>query len=211
MEGFDDGRRLLDVVRETSPEKPVVILRGGTSEYGKRAAASHTGALASSTAVFSAAARQSGMIVTTDPDEFMDLTFALSYMPLPPGQAGGGGHPGGRLGRARGRRDRSGGPETGRVGRQTVIETLNGLLPAYWSHSQPHRPGLHHTPGVPEAVVESLVASDNVDAVIVMGVVGRTEREPHGPSGRSSRLQRWDDPTTPEIETCPDDERAAGA
>ena len=26
------------------------------------------------------------MIVTTDPDEFMDLTFALSYMPLPPGK-----------------------------------------------------------------------------------------------------------------------------
>jgi hypothetical protein len=85
MEGFDDGRRLLDVVRRTSGEKPVVVLRGGLTDYGAKAAASHTGALTSSSAVFSAAARQSGMIVTTDPDEFMDLTFALAYMPLPPG------------------------------------------------------------------------------------------------------------------------------
>ena len=52
MEGFDDGRRLLEVTRETTLEKPVVVLRGGMSEYGKRAAASHTGALTSSTAVF---------------------------------------------------------------------------------------------------------------------------------------------------------------
>jgi acyl-CoA synthetase (NDP forming) len=86
MEGFDDGRRLLDVVRQTSLEKPVVVLRGGMTDYGAKAAASHTGSLTSSSAVFTAAARQSGMIVTTDPDEFMDLTFALAYMPLPPGR-----------------------------------------------------------------------------------------------------------------------------
>ncbi len=171
MEGFDDGRRMLDVVRETSLEKPVVILRGGTSEYGKRAASSHTGALASSTAVFDAAARQSGMIVTTDPDEFMDLTFALSYMPLPPGKRVAVATLGGGWGVLVS-------DEIARAGLylaeldEDVIERLNDLLPSFWSHSNPIDLVSTIQPGIPEAVVESLVASDKVDAVIVMGVVG---------------------------------------
>lgn len=171
MEGFDDGRRLLDVVRETSLEKPVVILRGGTSEYGQKAAASHTGALASSAAVFAAAARQSGMVVTTDPDEFMDLTFALSYMPLPPGRRVAVATMGGGWGVLVS-------DEISRVGLRlaelddAVIEKLNGILPPYWSHANPIDLVSSTAPGVPEAVVEALVASDQVDAVIVMGVVG---------------------------------------
>ena len=203
MEGFDDGRRLFEVTRETSLEKPVVILRGGTSEYGKRAAASHTGALASSTAVFSAAARQSGMIVTTDPDEFMDLTFALSYMPLPPGKRVAVATLGGGWGVLVA-------DEIARVGLQmaeldaTVIEKLNAILPAYWSHGNPIDLVSTISPGVPEAVVESLVASDNVDAVIVMGVVGALS-ESRRAVRQVESLQRWDDPATPEIETCPDD------
>ena len=209
MEGFDDGRRLFEVTRETSLEKPVVILRGGTSEYGKRAAASHTGALASSTAVFSAAARQSGMIVTTDPDEFMDLTFALSYMPLPPGKRVAVATLGGGWGVLVA-------DEIARVGLQmaeldaTVIEKLNGILPAYWSHGNPIDLVSTISPGVPEAVVESLVASDSVDAVIVMGVVGALS-ESRRAVRQVESLQRWDDPATPEIETCPDDERTARA
>ncbi len=171
MEGFDDGRRLLEVVRRTTLDKPVVILRGGMSEYGKRAAASHTGALTSSTAVFQAAARQSGMIVVTDPDEFMDLTFALSYMPLPPGKRVAVATLGGGWGVLVS-------DEIARCGLEltelapSVIESLDGLLPPFWSHSNPVDMVATVTPGGPEAVVETLVADDLVDAVIVMGVVG---------------------------------------
>ena len=171
MEGFDDGRRLLEVVRETTPDKPVVVLRGGMSEYGKKAAASHTGALTSSTAVFEAAARQSGLIVVTDPDEFMDLTFALSYMPLPAGRRVAVATLGGGWGVLVS-------DEIARCGLQLaelspdVIESLNKILPPFWSHSNPVDMVATVVLGVPEAVVETLVASDQVDAVIVMGVVG---------------------------------------
>jgi acyl-CoA synthetase (NDP forming) len=171
MEGFDDGRRLLDVVRQTSPEKPVVVLRGGMTDYGAKAAASHTGALSSSSAVFMAAARQSGMIVTTDPDEFMDLAFALAYMPLPPGKRVAVATMGGGWGVLVS-------DEIARCGLQLaelspeVVAGLNGLLPPYWSHSNPIDLVATLTSGVPEAVVEMLAASDAVDAVIVMGVIG---------------------------------------
>ena len=171
MEGFDDGRRLLDVVRRTTPNKPVVVLRGGLTGYGAKAAASHTGALTSSSAVFGAAARQSGMLVTTDPDEFMDLTFALSYMPLPPGRRVAVATMGGGWGVlvsdeiARCRLELA-------ALSPAVVDGLDGLLPSYWSHSNPIDLVATLTPGVPEAVVELLAASDEVDAILVMGVIG---------------------------------------
>jgi acyl-CoA synthetase (NDP forming) len=171
MEGFDDGRRLLDVLKRTTVDKPVVVLRGGMSDYGKKAAASHTGALTSSTAVFQAAARQSGLIVVTDPDEFMDLTFALSYMPLPPGKRVAVATLGGGWGVLVS-------DEIARCGLELaelppdVIESLNKLLPPFWSHANPVDMVATVTPGVPEAVVETLVACEAIDAVIVMGVVG---------------------------------------
>jgi acyl-CoA synthetase (NDP forming) len=171
MEGFDDGRRLLDVVRETSLDKPVVVLRGGMSEYGKKAAASHTGALTSSTAVFQAAARQSGLIVVTDPDEFMDLTFALAYMPLPAGKRVAVATLGGGWGvLVSDEISRSALALAGLSAE--VTEALNKVLPAFWSHANPIDMVATVTPGVPEAVVEALAASDQVDAIIVMGVVG---------------------------------------
>lgn len=171
MEGFDDGRRLLDVMKRTTLDKPVVVLRGGMSDYGKKAAASHTGALTSSTAVFQAAARQSGLIVVTDPDEFMDLTFALAYMPLPPGKRVAVATLGGGWGVLVSDEISRCGLELAELS-PDVIESLNKILPAFWSHSNPVDMVATVTPGVPEAVVETLAASDSVDAVIVMGVVG---------------------------------------
>ena len=141
------------------------------TDYGAKAAASHTGALTSSSAVFHAAARQSGMIVTTDPDEFMDLTFALAYTPLPPGKRVAVATMGGGWGVLVS-------DEIARCGLELaslpadVIARLDDLLPPYWSHSDPVDLVATITPGVPEAVVEVLAASDGVDAVLVMGVIG---------------------------------------
>jgi acyl-CoA synthetase (NDP forming) len=171
MEGFDDGRRLLEVAKRTTVDKPVVVLRGGMSDYGKRAAASHTGALTSSTAVFQAAARQSGIIVVTDPDEFMDITFALAYMPLPPGKKVAVATLGGGWGVLVSDEISRCGLELAELSPQ-VIESLNKLLPPFWSHSNPVDMVTTTTQGVPEAVVETLASSEGVDAVIVMGVVG---------------------------------------
>jgi acyl-CoA synthetase (NDP forming) len=211
MEGFDDGRRLLDVVQTVSLEKPVVVLRGGTSQYGQRAAASHTGAMASSSAVFDAAARQSGMIVCTDPDEFMDLTFALSYMPLPPGKRVAVATLGGGWGVLVA-------DEIARCGLEmaeltpSVVARLNELLPPFWSHSNPVDLVATITPGVPEAVMETLVASDAVDALIVMGIVGSMSESrraiqevecikaaAEGAAGLDDTVACYDEPVEPEL------------
>ena len=100
VEGVDDGRRFLDVARDTSVHKPIVLLHAGESEEGKQAAASHTGAMAGSARVFAGAVRQAGVIMTTDPDEFLDLALGFSYLPLPARAPGGRGDRGWRLGGA---------------------------------------------------------------------------------------------------------------
>jgi len=86
MEGVSDGRHFFDVARRTTRQKPVVVLRGGRTEAGSQAAASHTAALAGSGAVFEAAARQAGVVTATTPDELVDVAACLAYLPLPRGR-----------------------------------------------------------------------------------------------------------------------------
>ena len=105
LEGIDDGRRLFDVARATSLEKPVVVLRGGLTEHGGKAAASHTGAMAGSAAVYEAAARQAGLVTCTSVQEALDLTTALAQPAAAQGPARRRGHQRRRRRRARRRRD----------------------------------------------------------------------------------------------------------
>ena len=86
LEGIDDGRHFLEAARRTTSRKPVVVLRGGLTELGGQAAASHTGALAGSAAVFHAAARQSGVVTCGTTQDLVDLGACLAYLPLPRGR-----------------------------------------------------------------------------------------------------------------------------
>jgi len=86
LEGVTDGRHFFDVARRTTAEKPIVVLRGGRTEAGGKAAASHTAALAGSNAVFEAAARQAGVVTCATYGELVDYSAALAYLPLPKGR-----------------------------------------------------------------------------------------------------------------------------
>ena len=83
IEGLKQGKRFLELAAEISPRKPIVVWKGGSSELGGRAAASHTGSLAGNHAVFEAASRQKGIIHAQSLDELLDLavTFACPYLP----------------------------------------------------------------------------------------------------------------------------------
>ncbi|MDD5126936.1 MAG: CoA-binding protein [Dehalococcoidales bacterium] len=81
LEGIKDGKRFLKVLREVSRRKPVVIWKGGRTEAGGRAIASHTGSLAVPQAVWDSAIRQCGAINVDDMDELIDTLKALIYLP----------------------------------------------------------------------------------------------------------------------------------
>jgi len=83
LESVKGGRRFIDVARKITPKKPVVVLKSGRTEAGKKAVASHTASLAGNDQIFSAAFRQSGIIRARDYEHMFNLARAISKQPFP--------------------------------------------------------------------------------------------------------------------------------
>jgi acyl-CoA synthetase (NDP forming) len=79
VEGVRDGRRFLEALRRACARKPVVIWKGGVTEAGARATASHTASLATATAVWDAVVRQAEAIAADSMDDTIDVLKALLY------------------------------------------------------------------------------------------------------------------------------------
>jgi len=84
IEALRDGRRFVDIVRRATARKPVVVLKGGRSDAGRRAAGSHTGALAGTYDVYRAGFRRAGAVLAEDTEEFFDAIEALAISTAPP-------------------------------------------------------------------------------------------------------------------------------
>lgn len=84
IETAKDGRRLFDILRNAKASKPVVILKGGRTQQGLAAAASHTGSLAGDERVWVALAKQTGCMLVDTLDQFVDtLLIFQSLIPRP--------------------------------------------------------------------------------------------------------------------------------
>jgi len=59
LEDIKAGRRFIDVAREITQNKPVIVLKGGRTDVGRKTAASHTASLAGNAAVYNAVFKQS--------------------------------------------------------------------------------------------------------------------------------------------------------
>lgn len=86
LEGVGDGRRFVEECTAAGETVPIVALKVGRFEAGRRAVASHTGALAGREAAFDAAFRRSGVIRATTAEEMFDWARALAWSPLPSGR-----------------------------------------------------------------------------------------------------------------------------
>lgn len=85
IESISDGGAFIKAARETSKIKPIVVLKGGKTRLGSKAALSHTGSLAGSYEIFEAALKKAGCIKANSLEELYDLAKALSLLPLPNG------------------------------------------------------------------------------------------------------------------------------
>jgi len=83
LEHVPDGRRFFEHLQSARAGKPVVILKGGRSTQGQRAAASHTGSLASDDQIWSAMARQTGTLIADTFEHFIDMLAAFQSDQLP--------------------------------------------------------------------------------------------------------------------------------
>lgn len=174
IEGIDPGVDLLAAAREVSRKKPIIVYKGGRTDTGGKAAASHSGAMAGSSRIFSAAFRQSGMIEVTTGHELMDCAKALSIYPLPRGN---------RVGIL----TRGGGwgvmtadacEEYGLVIPplpDKLIDKFDKLLPKYWSRGNPVDMVAVIDRDPYRECLDILANWDDVDSIIALGVGGRGE------------------------------------
>lgn len=81
LESIKDGRRFREVASRVAARKPVVLLKSGVSDQGKKAASSHTGALAGSDVAIDAVCAQAGIHRARSAQEFLDLLRVLSTQP----------------------------------------------------------------------------------------------------------------------------------
>lgn len=136
IEAVTHARKFMSAARAASRLKPVIAIKAGRHAAAAKAASSHTGALAGIDSVYDAAFRRAGILRAYDVDEVFDAVETLSYRPPASGDrltilTNGGGigvlatdalaAQGGKLASLS----------------DMVMEQLNTVLPATWSHGNP--------------------------------------------------------------------------
>lgn len=86
VENITEGEKFLRTAERVVPDKPVVLVKAGSTAAGTKAAFSHTGSLAGSEAAYESAFRRAGIIRARSVEDLFDLAQAFSEQPLPLGR-----------------------------------------------------------------------------------------------------------------------------
>jgi len=86
LESIEEGRRFLEASAEVVKRKPIIVLKGGTSTAGARAAGSHTGALVGSFVAYKTAFEKAGIVMAESVEELFNYAIAFTEQPLPKGE-----------------------------------------------------------------------------------------------------------------------------
>lgn len=170
VEGISNGRNLMDRLGSVVPAKPVVVVKGGATENGARAAASHTGALAANDSIFDGECRAKGITRATTVEEAFEAAATFATQPLPKGPnvvilttAGGWGV--------------VTSDAIARDGSLTLMqlpddlrESIDGKLPPRWSRNNPVDCAGGETRDTIPEVMEMIATHPDVDAVIYLGL-----------------------------------------
>jgi len=97
IEGLKDGRAFFELAKKITPQKPLVVWKGGRTEGGTRAVSSHTASIAGSVEIWNAVCKQAGIIQVHSIEDLVSTVSALQNLSAPPrpnvaivGGAGGG-------------------------------------------------------------------------------------------------------------------------
>lgn len=85
LESFGNPKKFLQITRELTRTKPVIVIKSAKTTAGMKAASSHTGALAAADTVVNAFLEQGGVIRVNTIDEMFNLAKAFDRAPLPKG------------------------------------------------------------------------------------------------------------------------------
>jgi acyl-CoA synthetase (NDP forming) len=82
LEGAANGRRFMQSLTHVTQKKPILILKSGRTEAGKRATASHTGSISGEDHIYRAAFAQAGAIRAESLSQLIDLARVFTTQPL---------------------------------------------------------------------------------------------------------------------------------
>lgn len=173
IESIKNGRRFFETARRVGKTKPIVLLKGGQSNAGNRAASSHTGAMATDSRIFDAVCRQAGVVKVEHTIDLLDLSAAFSSLPIPKGNRAAIMTLGGGWGVVAADLCSDWGLELPPLSLE-IVERLNHLLPPYWSRSNPVDIVFERDESLPMAVMEELLKWNGCDALINLGISGRS-------------------------------------
>jgi len=170
VEGITDGLGLMTRLGQVATKKPVVLVKGGSTENGARAAASHTGALAANDSIFDGACRAHGISRAATVEEAFEAAATFATQPLPKGPnviilttAGGWGV--------------VTSDALARDGQLQLMqlpvdleEMINTKLPPRWSRNNPVDCAGGETRDTIPEVMEMIAQHQDVDAVIYLGI-----------------------------------------
>lgn len=81
-EGLPKGANFMQVARQVTRKKPVVVVKSGVTSAGSRAVSSHTGSLAGSEQAYAAGFRQAGALRAETMEDLFDYALGFAYQPL---------------------------------------------------------------------------------------------------------------------------------
>lgn len=167
VESFGNPRKFARIARRVSRRKPILAVKAGRSQSGRRAASSHTAALAASDVAVDALFHQAGIIRAESLEDLLALASGLSNQPFP-------------LGRRVGIITNAGGPavlctdaceecglEVPELSAQTKA-TLASFLPMAAALSNPVDLIASATPDQYAKGIETLLLANEIDALIIL-------------------------------------------
>jgi acetyltransferase len=203
VESITHARKFMSAARAAARIKPVIVVKAGRYGESATAAASHTGAMAGSDAVYEAAFRRAGILRVNDLEALFDAVSTLGMIQPLTGDrlallTNGGGigvmatdtliYRQGRLARLS----------------DATMERLNAALPPTWSHGNPVDIIGDASPRRYADALNAIMADPGVDAVLVMNcptaiasstdaarAVLETIKEPIRQSGKCGLLSCW--------------------
>lgn len=170
IEGLSNGRRLIDVGRKAlEASKPLLVWKGGNTESGARAAASHTANMTGSYEVFQSAFRQAGIIEVFDVQEMVDLFKVFSTRRQARGERIGALSISGGSGIVfadRAIRDGLSLPEFGAETARKLAE----IVPTFGSAANPIdiTAGVFNDMGLFERALEAMIEDDGIDQLAIL-------------------------------------------
>ncbi|ADV26205.1 CoA-binding domain protein [Pseudoxanthomonas suwonensis 11-1] len=195
IESIRDARKFMSAARAAARSKPVVVIKSGRHEQGARAAATHTGALAGSDAVYDAAFRRAGLLRVHALDELFAAAETLGHLRQAPGRRLAILTNGGGIGVLAVDRLVDLGGTLATLDPATV-RALDKVLPPTWSRSNPvdivgDADAARYT-----AALEALLQDPGNDAVLVMNVPTALSSSVEAAAAVSRVLQRRPRPGT---------------